>query len=39
MATITNYINLQGNMAGGLRTIASNANTAQQGLNGLASGA
>lgn len=39
MATITNYINLQGNMAGGLRTIASNANTAQQGLSGLASGA
>ena len=28
-----------GNMAGGLRTIASNANTAQQGLSGLASGA
>lgn len=39
MATITNYINLQGNMAGGLRTIASNANTAQQGLSGLAYGA
>lgn len=39
MATITNYINLQGNMAGGLRTIASNANTAQQGLSGLASSA
>lgn len=38
MATITNYINLQGNMAGGLRTIASNANTAQQELNGTASG-
>lgn len=39
MATITNYINLRGDMAGGLRTIASNANTAQQGLSGLASGA
>lgn len=39
MATITNYINLRGNMESGLRTIANNAHTARHGLDMVASGA
>lgn len=39
MATITNWINLRGNMDSGLRTIANSANTVKQALSGVGSGA